>query len=392
VPYLAFASNFTWVMVMGLMGPSVPAIIEELGIGYSRAGLFFTMLSMGSLVGTFLAGTASDHLNRRILFAGIALSLCLGLFSVALASTFTFALLAVLFFSLTGSPAGTVGQSIMLEMFPERRECYIALLTMFASVGSLTAPLLVALNFQAGLGWRWPFVETGLVALLLALVILLVRLPRSRGSRLDLKEFGRLLAHPRVLSTALLIVLSVGPDLGFSFWLAQHFRSELGVSLQLSSGVVSVYLLGMIAGRLATSRLVRTVAPGVLLCLGPLAALASLAAFLLAPWMPVKLAAILVYGLGVAPIFPLLMARGTAVFPERPGAVSGLLFGSVSLGGMIFPQALGMAAEHIGIRSSYALMAVLLRVILLASLVALRRQRPRVGASQAGGEAGSPFA
>ena len=74
MPYLAFASNFTWVMVIGLLGPSIPSIIEDLGIDYTRAGLFFTMLSLGSLFGTTLAGIASDYLNRKVLFGIVALN------------------------------------------------------------------------------------------------------------------------------------------------------------------------------------------------------------------------------------------------------------------------------------------------------------------------------
>ena len=70
VPYLSFASNFMWVMIIGLFGPSLPAIIKDLDISYTRAGLFFTVLSLGSLLGTSLGGYASDYINRKVLFSG----------------------------------------------------------------------------------------------------------------------------------------------------------------------------------------------------------------------------------------------------------------------------------------------------------------------------------
>ncbi len=37
VPGLAFATNFLWVIVIGLLGPSLPAIAEGLGISYAQA-------------------------------------------------------------------------------------------------------------------------------------------------------------------------------------------------------------------------------------------------------------------------------------------------------------------------------------------------------------------
>ena len=232
MPYLAFASNFTWVMVIGLLGPSIPGIIEDLEISYAQAGLFFTMLSLGSLFGTTLTGIASDYLNRKALFALVALILAAGLASMGLAASYLVVLLIILGYSLFGSPAGTVGQSIMLGMFPDRRGRYISLQTSFAAVGSLTAPVLVWLNLRAGLSWRWTFIEAGGIAALLFVWILFAPLPRSTGRMISWKNLSGILGNPRILFSALLIFFSVAPDLGFSYWLTEHFKTELGVPLR----------------------------------------------------------------------------------------------------------------------------------------------------------------
>jgi len=366
LPYLAFASNFTWVMVIGLLGPSIPAVIQDLGISYPQAGLFFTMLSLGSLFGTPLGGIASDYLNRKVLFAVVALILAIGLAAIGFAASYLFILLVILGYSLFGSPAGTVGQSIMLSMFPDRRERYISLQTSFAALGSLTAPLLVWLNFTVGLSWRWTFVEAGGLALLLFVWVLLVPLPRVRGRMMSWKDLSHILSNPRILFSALLIFFCVAPDLGFSFWLAEHFKTELGVPLGLSSAVVGVFLVGMISGRLATARLLKRCASTGILKAGMVLSLSSLLMFLAVPWIPVKLVALVLYGLGTAPVFPLLMARGTALYPDQPGTVSGVLFGSVSLGGMVFPWLLGMVASSVGIRLAYILVGVIIAGLLLA--------------------------
>jgi hypothetical protein len=64
------------------------------------------------------------------------------------------------------------------------------------------------------------------------------------------------------------------------------------------------------------------------------------------------------------------MARGTALFPDQPGTVSGVLFGSVSLGGVTFPLLLGAVAGSLGIRLTYILVGVIIlgvMVILIAT-------------------------
>jgi FHS family glucose/mannose:H+ symporter-like MFS transporter len=381
VPYLAFASNFTWVMVIGLLGPSIPEIIGDLEISYAQAGLFFTMLSLGSLFGTTLTGIASDYLNRKVMFGMVALILAIGLAIMGFAASYLVILLIILGYSLFGSPAGTVGQSIMLSMFPDRRERYISLQTSFAALGSFTAPLLVALNFTVGLSWRWTFIEAGGVALLLFVWILFVPLPHSAGRMISWKNLSRILGNPRILFSALLIFFSVAPDLGFSYWLAEHFKTELGVPLGLSSAVVGVYLVGMIAGRLLTSRLLKRLASARILKAGMVLSLASLVVFLSVPWIPLKLVTLVLYGLGTAPVFPLLMARGTALYPDQPGTVSGVLFGSVSLGGMAFPLLLGTVAATLGIRLTYILVGVIILGVLLA-LIGTQKWWDRLGKTQ----------
>ena len=390
MPYLAFASNFLWVLVIGLLGPSIPAIRDDLGIGYTRAGLFFTMLSLGSLVGTFLGGVASDRLPRKLLFAGIALLMALGLAGAMLVPSYGWVLAVIFLFSLFGSPAGVVGQSIMLDMFPERRAQLLSLQTMFSAVGSLAAPWLVYASVPdpQPWRWRWSFALAAGLAVALFLGILLARLPAGRQAARPPGALRRVLASPRVLWSAALIFFGVAPDLGFSFWLAEHFHTELGVGRRPSSAVPSVYLVGMIAGRWLASRLVKTrpaqgpaAQPGAVggrparsLVQGGLAlSMASLAVFLAAPWIGVKLAAIAAYGLGSAPIFPMLMANGTGQFPDCPGVVSGVLFAAVSLGGMVFPILLGAAGAAVGIRGAYLIVGGVLAGLLAA--VSLSRQR-----------------
>ena len=79
MPYLAFAANFLWVLVLGLLGPSVPAILADLGIGYTRVGLFFALMSLGSLFGTSLGAMASDYVNRKALLLAVTASFVAGL-------------------------------------------------------------------------------------------------------------------------------------------------------------------------------------------------------------------------------------------------------------------------------------------------------------------------
>jgi MFS family permease len=367
VATLAYASAFLWVLVMGLLGPSLPAIVADLGIGYTRAGLLVSLLSLGSFFGTSIGAIASDRLPRKTLFAACAALLAIGLSALGFMRSYAVVALLIFLLSLTGSPIGAIGQSIMLGVFPARRERNLSLMASFGAIGSFVAPILVSINYSVQLAWRWPFVEAAGLALLLVVGVLVLPIPAA-GAPQERRRVLAILRNKRVAIASVMIFFSVAIDLGFSYWLAEYFATELHVSLRLSSSVVGIYLAGVVAGRLLIPLALKRISPATLLRLGLSIALAGILFFILVPSAPAKAALSALYGLGVGPVFPLLMARGSREFPDQPGAVTGVLFGCLSLGGMLFPLLVGSLASGVGIARSYWLCAAVVLGLLVAAL------------------------
>lgn len=375
MPYAAFASNFLWVMVIGLLGPSVPGIVQDLGISYPQAGLFFTLLSLGSVFGTSLGAAGSDYLNRKLLYAGFSGLLAAGLAVTGFVPTYIVMCVVIFLFSLFGSPIGAIGQSIMVDMFPENRTRNISIQTVFASLGSFAAPLLVSLNYTVGLSWRWPFVQTAALALVLMTVLFLIKIPVSSASTSPKVPLKTILRNPNIVLAAVLIFFSVATDLGFSYWLAEYFKTELMVDIRLASAVVSIYLVGLIVGRISIGRLIRRLPSKAILSAGPVVSFACLLVFVLSPVIWVKVIFVSLYGLGVAPVFPLIMAKGSEEYPKQPGTVTGLLFACMSLGGMVFPLLLGVLASHFGIGRSFYFGFFVLAVLFIGLRVWVRMRK-----------------
>lgn len=374
MPHVSFASNLLWVMVIGLLGPSIPAIVRDLGISYAQAGFLFTLLSLGSLFGSSLGAIASDYMNRKRLLVLFCSLYAGGLIFMGAASGYLALCATVLAFSLFGSPLGSIGQSVMLDMYPAKRSRYLSLQTLFGAVGSFVAPLLVSANMAGGLTWRWPFLETAALVLLLTGVMSIVRIPDSSADRSSRVPLRSILRNPNMMIAAVLVFLYVSIDLGFSYWLAEYFNTELGVSMRLSSAAVSVFLVGVMSGRLATSWLVKRIATKTIILSSLSLAAVSLLAFLLITSVGMKAGLTFIYGLGVGPVFPLIVAKASEEYPRQSGAVTGLLFGSMSLGGMVFPLLLGILASDYGIERSYIVTLLLLILVLVGVLVWVQRR------------------
>jgi len=386
MPYVAFASNLLWVMVIGLLGPSVPVIVDSLGISYAQAGFLFTLLSLGSLFGSSVGAIASDSLNRKRLLATLCGLFAGGLICIGFAPGYVALCLTVFGFSLFGSPIGSIGQSVMLDMYPGQRSRYMSLQTLFAAVGSFVAPLLVAVNIAGGLSWKWPFLETAALVLMLTSVVALVRIPNASADRSSRVPLTSIIRNPNMVIASVLVFLYVAVDLGFSYWLAEYFKTELGVNVRLSSAAVSIFLIGMMSGRLTTSWLVKRIATKRILLFGLSLAAISLASFLLVPAVGAKALFACLYGLGIGPVFPLMVAKASEEYPRQSGAVSGLLFACMSLGGMVFPLALGVLAAHHGIERSYLVSLGILVCLLLGILIWIRRRKAQANGTPGAGE------
>ncbi|MBI9106585.1 MAG: MFS transporter [Spirochaetales bacterium] len=361
-------ANGLWVLVIGLMGPSIPFIIDEFSLDYSQAGLIFTLLSVASFFGTFAGGWVSDYRRRKVFWLMFLLMLAAGLVFFSFAPTYVFLLLTVFVMSLFGSPIGAVGQSIMLQMYPEKRGAYVSLSTMFAAVGSFSAPILISLVYLAGFNWRAAFYITAAIAMVLFLLVLLSRLPQPAANHAGSLSVFRLFGDKRVLFAGLMIFFGVGIDLSFSYWLAEYFISRVGTVAEISGFAVGSFLLGVILGRLLNSRKPEGFSLWFLPRIGLALAAAALVLFLNISDFRLKLVLCFIYGIGVGPIFPSMMSAGTGLYPERSGAVTAVLFSMMSLSGAVFPFMIGSIGTDLGIEKAYYSLLILMVPIAIGLL------------------------
>lgn len=353
MPWIAFLANGLWVMVIGLLGPAIPSIIVEFDLDYSSAGLIFTLLSAGSLLGTFLGGIASDYSRRKLLWAIFAIMLSAGLVLVGTSPGYTSLLFVIFFMSLFGGPIGAVGQSIMLQMFPEKRTSYLSLQTMFAAVGSFVAPLILALIFLSGGSWRSAFFTVAGFVFLLFLWIVFVKLPKPEINHKNKIPLKTIIMDKSIILIGSIIFLGVGIDIGFSYWLAEYFTTVVGAAAVFSSLAVSAYLCGVILSRFFLFRFSDSAHISFIISGGLILSGTSLAFFLNLSFPLLKLLLCILFGVGVGPVFPFLMSRGTELYPNKSGAVTGVLFATMSFSGMVFPLLIGLIGNNAGIEGAY---------------------------------------
>jgi fucose permease len=131
----------------------------------------------------------------------------------------------------------------------------------------------------------------------------------------------------------------------------------------------------MLVGRIASSRLARTLPSAVLLAITLFVALLGFPLFWLSPGTLLALAGLFLTGLGIGGVYPLGIAAAIAAAPGNTDAAAARL--AIGGGGAILvaPFVLGALADRVGIGTAFGIVVPMLLAALSLALIAGRSGR-----------------
>ena len=366
--WLAYFSLAIYGYFLNGLGPITPFLKDELQLSYTVSSFHFTAFAVGIL----LIGLGGHLVIQRL---GHQRSLWLGLFGMSLSTLLLLAgqnpiitVGASFLMGLIGSLILAIVPSALSDRHGEMKAVALSEANVVASLLATAAPLLVGWFAASGAGWR-----SALGMMVGAPLLMFLGLGKD--------------PVPTVASTAeparprrplpllfwlywLAIILGVSVEFCMIFWSANYLEQALGMLKADAARAVSLFLAGMILGRLLGSRLVQRFSAQKVVIISILIASVSFLMF----WKPVSnlvgLSGLFLAGLGVANLYPLILslainaAEGDTV---QAGARATLASGTAILA---LPLALGRLADAIGIASAYGLVILLLAGVFFIILVA----------------------
>ena len=354
----AFLSFLIFGFVDNIKGPTLPPLLNELGLTYSIGGSIILGAYLGFLVATLLTGPIADRTGNKaiILFACVSLVLGLGAFSL---STLAWTLTAAMFFIGMGLGAIEVGGNlIILDIHSHDKGRFLNLLALCHGAGSMVAPLVAGPMLATGLSWRQVYQSAILSVFLLLIYFLIVKYPRvqSAGKSLSLKKFGAAAFSADMILYYLVIAIYVAAEVGVGAWSVEFLQKVKSQSVMQSSAYLSIFFGTAMAGRLIGSFFVDRI--GYLKSM-LIASVASIVFMAIGAFGPDGLSIFIpLTGLFFSIIFPTVTAAVSDLHKENIGAILGILFMFGGLGAMLGSWSIGVVSDWIGIHLGFGMVLV----------------------------------
>jgi fucose permease len=350
----AYGLLTVYTFFLALIGPLLPHLRGELGLGYAAGALHTSAFAAGVIVSGLLGEGAVERFGRRRAAQFALAGIGIGFLLVAFAPSAVVSIGGSAMMGLIGTLILVVVPAVLAERHGEARGLAFTEANILSYLGALAAPLAVWCVVSIA-SWRTIFIPAWIVLIITSWAIWTVPFPIGRVAAADR---GRL---PKAFwAFWTLITLSVATEFCLVVWSPSYLESAVGLSREWAAVAVMAFPVGIIAGRVVGAfALTRLRDEQVVL---PSLAIAFCGFFLF--WLGTQtgtaVAGLLITGLGVANLFPvsLSLAIGRAGAATNTATARSSLATGVAL--IVAPLMLGGLADQAGIRGAFALVPLLL--------------------------------
>ena len=369
VIYLAFIS-------MGLpdsmLGSAWPSMYTGLGVGVSACGLISTIITASTVVSSLLCDRLHARFGTGRIVAVSTGITALSMLGFSLSSQYwMLCLIAVPY----GLGAGSIDAVLNNYVALHYQARHMSWLHCMWGVGCSIGPMLMGRALTGGgwqLGYRWvAMIQAGMTLVLFISLGLWQEKPAQDGGEahqsLTLKQALRV---PGALEAMLGFLAYCGMESTTGLWAASYLTLQRGVSPAEAASWASLFYLGITVGRLLCGFLTLRLDDRRMVTLGQWGMLAGIVLLALPLPSPFALAAMVVIGMGCAPVYPSMIHDTPCLFgQQRSQSLIGLQMASAYVGSALMPPLFGLLGQNL----SFGLYPFFLLALLALAVAARRR-------------------
>lgn len=361
-----------------LLGSAWPQMQESLGVSLSLGGVISFLITASTILSSLMSHQVIQRFGTgAVTMCSVALT-ALALFVFSLSNSF-FAL--CLWAIPYGLGAGSVDAALNNFVALHCKAKHMSWLHCFWGIGATGGPYIMGLCLSRGMGWQAGYRTISFLQMALTLILLLSlplwkkqELPLSGGEtvRPQTPQWGKLLKRPGVKAALTAFFFYSALELTTGLWGSSYMVAVRGISPETAAKWISLFYLGITAGRFFSGFLTLRFSDDAMVRLGEITAIVGILLILLPLHNLFLCLGLILTGLGCAPIYPSLLHAT----PQRFGkSLSQSLMGTQMaisyLGSTTMPPVSGFLSEKI----SMGLYPILLLVFALCMTILTEKGR-----------------
>ena len=372
---LIFLSFISLGLPDAMLGAAWPIMYNELGVQLAFLGIVTTIISIGTIVSTFL----SDKLTKKFGTQSIVI------FSIFLTASSLFGFSSVTaFWQLCllaipyGFGAGSLDAALNNYVAIYYKSRQMNWLHCFWGVGAAIGPFIMGYNLTGGFGWSNAYLTVSIIQFSV-IALVLISLPLWKKQR-ELSDKPKLykpmkfkdIIKIRGIKYALLAFFCIcAIETTTGIWAASFLVMQRGVDPEIAAGLAALVFIGLTVGRFLSGFVSDKLGTRTILRIGVVIMFLGIIAL----WIPSSRlidsqTGLVLIGFGAAPLFPSLIHATSENFgKENAQAIIGVQMASAYTGITLAPIFFGFLADNVSI----ALLPIFLLLFVCAFLLITER-------------------
>ncbi|MFV0547346.1 MAG: MFS transporter [Limnobaculum xujianqingii] len=350
--FLLFTTMFLLGGIQNTKGIILEQVHHDIGLTMSQIGTLISTFQYGFLIASLLTGYFTDKKGLRFMMFIGASCMAIGLVGTSMAFT---VMLFLGFYLVIGLGIGSMLVSIVTVIptfYKERAGMMFNVANAMFGVGMIVTPLVLNMMFSHNISWRIFYIAVAVIVALILLVLTTLRLEKSGGMDMNVKDFMQLLTNPRLMLVIAYLLFYVAAEVAFlNFFPIFYSSLDIANATVAEKTATGAYVIASFAVLFTVGRFIggfinmRLGERNTLILFSAL----SLVTLIISRMMVYEwIYAFMAFGFAMSVLFPTASAIGTRM-TDKSGSMLGLIYVASGLGGAFAGWLVGMLSDTYGI-------------------------------------------
>ena len=363
----AFLQLFIFVISRTLIGPLIPVISCEFGIGLDYMGSAIALSVFALFFASITAGSLIEFIGlKNVLISAIFINAA-GSLIMFFSQSFDLFITAFFLLEFSFGIIYVCNLSIVGIHYNKKKASNLLKINQGQIIAFILSPLIVSFLVSIGKIWRYYYIFNLFLLLSLFVFLMKIDVPREKKRNITIsklfKSNKKILTNSAFFLVAIIIFFYEPVMETFYVWFTSYFESK-GINIDTSSLFLTLYGISLFTGMFLKNHLIKYIDEKKILLSSFAAGFILLVGILFIDNLVIKNILIFLFGVAVVGNFTISFSVASGFLPKYNNAISGLTFAFSNIGIILFHYITGYMSEY-HTRSSVLYINIILLFVLI---------------------------